>query len=184
MLGVPFSSMSQKITPEEWPFMPAWCKYTQAGRESTVSPSPQAQVLIGQMGKEGWMAVHHYCWGLAQLYRSHGVGLSQTEREFFMKSAVKEIDYVLANSPRNFMLRPELLTKRGSIFLMLKEYVQAEVNLKTAIKEQASYWPPYGYLSDLYFEQGKVLEARTILEKGLKIAPNAKGLKARLAKLR
>lgn len=184
MLGMPFSSMSQKITPEEWPFMPPWCKYTQAGRESTVSPSPQAQVLITQIGKEGWAAVHHYCWGLAQLYRSHGIDLSQTEREFFMKSAVEEIDYVLANAPRNFILRPELLTKRGSILLMLKEYVQAEVNLKTAIKEQATYWPAYGYLSDVYLKQGRIDDARSILAKGLKIAPHAKGLRNRMAQLK
>jgi tetratricopeptide (TPR) repeat protein len=175
---------TSKVEPDEWLFLPNWCKYTQAGKENAGSPSAQAQILIAQIGKNGWIHLHHYCWGLAKLYRSHGIGLTEEQRKFLMSSAISEIDYVLRNSPSDFVLRPELLTKRGSIFLMLQRYTEAENDLKTAIKKQATYWPPYGYLSDVYLKQGRVDDARSILEKGLKIAPNAKGLKNRLVRLK
>jgi tetratricopeptide (TPR) repeat protein len=174
---------------DEWPFLPAWCRYTQTEnpytpKETAVSPSPKARELIAMVGMKGWKALHHYCWGLAKLHRSYKIGITEEQRKFLMGSAISEIDYVLRHSPSDFILRPELLTKRGSILLVFGKYAEAENNLKTAIKEQATYWPPYGYLSDVYLKQGRVDDARLILEKGLKIAPNAKGLRNRKAQLK
>lgn len=175
---------SSVIQPEEWPFLPTWCRYTQDAGESISNPSIQAQGLISQLGKEGWSAIHHYCWGLVKVFRSYKIGITEEERHYWLSSAIGEIDYVLRNSPPNFVLRPELLTKRGHILLMLEKYVEAEKDLKAAIKEQTTYWPPYGYLSDVYLKQGKTGEARMTLEKGLKIAPDAKGLKNRMIQLK
>lgn len=181
---------TEHIEKNEWPFLPVWCRYTQVGPnpytrgENIVDPSPEARKLIAMLGKQGWSALHHYCWGLAKLHRSHRIGLAPKERTFLMKSAIDEIDYVIQHSPRNFVLRPEIITKRGYILLMLGQYVEAEENLKTAMKEQPTYWPPYGYLSDVYLKQGKTDEARAILQKGLKVAPNAKGLRNRMAQFK
>lgn len=179
--------LHETVKPEEWPFLPVWCRYTQAinpyNQESVTNPSPNARVLIQQLGEQGWKALHHYCWGLAKIYRSHTIGITEQQRDFLLNSAIGEIDYVLVQSPKDFILRPELLTKQGSILLMLKKHQKAEDKLRSAIREKADYWPPYGYLADIYLEQGNPIKARSILENGLKIAPNAKGLKNRLKNL-
>ena len=178
-----------EIAPEEWPFLPTWCRYTQTDnpygpKESVNSPSPKAQQLIDGIGREGYANLHHYCWGLAQLQRSHNTGLSQAQRQFLRQSAIRDIYYVLNNSPRNFVLRPELLTKTGLIFFMLGDYGKAERALTTAISEKPGYWPPYGYLSDVYVKQGRPDKARKVLQDGLRVAPGAKGLQTRLQALK
>lgn len=180
--------LTVRIKKEEWPFLPVWCRYTQAASpykepENAVNPSPQAQILIQQIGKKGWEALHHYCYGLAKIYRSHTIGLTEQQRDFLLNDSIGEINYVLENSPADFILRPELLTKQGYVLLMLKKYREAEDKLRSAIRENPNYWPPYGYLADVYIEQNNMIKARSILENGLKIAPNAKGLKIRLANL-
>ena len=173
------------IQPDEWPFLPTYCLHTLATGESLGSPSPQAQIIIAQIGMKAWTSIHHYCWGLAKIYRSHGIGLTTQERDFWLKDAISEFDYTLKHlSPNDSsLLRPELLTKRGTILLKLKSYREAEENLRDAIKIKADYWPAYGYLSDLYIELGDIEKAKSILEGGLKISPNAKGLKIRIKNL-
>lgn len=177
-------SRSTHFTPEEWPLLPTWCNYTRAGGEDEFNLSAEAKILVTKIGREGWSHLHHYCVALVNIFRSHNIGITEKERENWLKYAVGEIDYVLRNSPKNFILRSEILTKRGYVLIRLKRYAEAEKDLQTAIKEQPNYWPPYGYLADIYNEQNQIEKAKAILEHGLKISPNAKGLKDRLTKLK
>ncbi len=185
----PSQFSTDTVTREEWPLLPTWCRHTQAPNpygptENAVAPSPKAQRLINTIGIDGWKAVHHYCWGLAKLHRSFRAGLSSTERDFLRNGAIGEIDYVLEHSPTNFILRPELLAKKGSILLLLGMDRQAEDELKAAIGMYPAYWPSYGYLADVYLKQGNKDAARKVLKVGLEAAPEAKGLKNRLAALK
>lgn len=167
-----------KITIDERPFLPVWCNHVQ-GFES----DPRTIQFMNRVGKENWIHLHHYCYGLVQIFRSHRIGITLEQRQFHLGQAVNEINYVLKNASTRFVWRPELFTKRGLAFLLKQDYRNAENSFEDAIKENAKYWPPYGYLADLYLEQGKTDKARSILETGLKVAPNAQGLKNRMVKL-
>lgn len=168
----------EKISIDERPFLPIWCNHVQ-GFES----DPRTIQFMNQIGEENWIHLHHYCYGLVQIFRSHRIGISLSERYSHLARAVDEISYVLRFASPTFAWRPELLTKRGLALLFMKKHHEASDDFKTAIKENANYWPPYGYLADLYLEQGKVDKAKSILKTGLEINPNAKGLKNRIATL-
>ncbi len=169
---------------DEWPLLPTWCRYTQAGASIGFTlQSKQVQDFISQVGEETWLHLHHYCNGLLRIHQSYGINITEPQRQATLERAVGEITYVIRNAPSNSIFRPELLTKRGQVYLRLKKYFEAERDLQTSIKEKPDYWPAYGYLSDLYLEQGKLDKARLILETGLKVAPDAKGLKNHIQQL-
>lgn len=184
-LCMPILSIAYSIKEEEWPFIPGWCDYTQYGRKKDfyINAPANIEFLMNKVGKKYWMHIHHYCMALVNIYRSHGANLDEYQRKAELSTAIGGIDYVLERIPKDSIIRPELLTKKGYVFLRLKNYFEAERTLRTAIdagKMIEVYWPAYGYLADVYLAQGKADKAREILQEGLKVAPNAKGLKIRL----
>ena len=64
---------------------------------------------------EPFHAMHHYCWGLMKLNRALYLARSAQVSVFYFRDAILEFDYVLERSPENFILRPEILTKKGQI---------------------------------------------------------------------
>jgi|APTNR8051073442_1049403.scaffolds.fasta_scaffold03595_9 tetratricopeptide (TPR) repeat protein len=176
------SLSSEYIKKEEWAFLPKWCQYTMDGPHSGTK---QSKALFSQLGipEDKPVPLHHYCRALVSIFRSHAIGIKQTEREFHLQQAVHEIDFTFEWLPPNFSLSSEMLTKKGHALLMLNKYKQAEESLHEAIKQQPKYWPPYGYLSDVYLQQKQTEKAKAILRNGLKVAPDAKGLRNRLAKI-
>ena len=68
---------------------------------------------------EPFHAMHHYCWGLMKLNRALYLARSEQARTFYFRDAILEFDYVLERSPENFILRPEILTKKGQCLIRL-----------------------------------------------------------------
>ena len=187
LINIFFSNTSKgySIDDEEFAFIPEYCDYTQYGRLKELRHNPPKNIkpLIDKVGKENWEHIHHYCMALVNIYRSYKVGLVEYQRRGELFTAIGGIDYVLKNSSRDLVIRPELLTKKGYVFILLNEYSQAIEVLNAAIeegKQRGVYWPSYSYLADAYLAQGQIDKAKAILEQGLKIAPNAKGLRKRL----
>lgn len=177
------------IKEDERPFIPEWCDYTQWGRKKDYRTNhPQhIEFLMNKVGKRNWESFHHYCMALVNIYRSHQVNLDENHRRHELNEAIGGIDYVIRNSSKDLIIIPELLTKKGYALLRLGNYYDAERVLLEAVSEgkiKEPYWPAYGYLSDVYLAQGKRDMAKTILQEGLKVAPNAKGLKNRLSAIK
>ena len=63
--------------------------------------------------------MHHYCWGLMKLNRALYLARTEQARSFYFRDAILEFDYVLERSPENFILRPEILTKKGQSLIRL-----------------------------------------------------------------
>jgi len=131
----------------------------------------------------GFNAMHHYCWGLMKTNRGLLLARNQQARTFYLESSVIEFDYVLRNSPEDFVMAPEVLTKKGENLIRLGQKALGVQSLERAIVLKEDYWPPYAVLSDYYKQTGDAAKAHELLEKALTFAPDAKALTRRLEEL-
>ena len=164
--------------------LPRYCIYTQHFREFVPGGNnPEEIQRWGSMMGETFHHLHHYCYGLMFFNRATLLAREAHVRRFYLGNAIKEFDYVLQRAPQEFILLPEVLTKKGETFIKQNRGALAAEPLERAIGLKPDYWPPYAYLSDYYRETGDFKRARQILEAGLSAAPDAKGLQRRLSEL-
>lgn len=165
--------------------LPAYCKHTQEFRERVPGGADGAAI-------EHWKAVlgatyeamHHYCWGLMKTNRGMLLARSRQAREFYLGDAIQEFNYVIQRAPDEFILLPEILTRKGENLIRLGRGPLGVVELERASALKPDYWPPYTHLSDYYVSLGEPGKARETLERGLVHSPDAKALKRRLGELR
>jgi tetratricopeptide (TPR) repeat protein len=102
---------------------------------------------------------------------------------YYLDASIGEIDYVLHRAPPDFILLPEILTKKGDNQLRLGRPVAGQETLQKAMAIKPDYWPAYAVLADYYKEHGHPEVARQVLEKALEHSPDAEAIKRRLADL-
>lgn len=164
--------------------LPSYCQYTQDFRKHVPGGNNEAQVkhwyaTLGQT----FNAMHHYCWGLMKTNRALLLAKNKQTRTFYLGAAIDEYNYVVKSAKPDFVLLPEILTKKAENLIRLGKGAFAIAELDRAIELNAAYWPPYATLSDYYKHAGNVEKAREVLERGLSAAPDARSLKRRLAEL-
>ena len=176
-------AQAYKLTIDLLPLLPAYCPNTRGIRE--LAPDGKNPLATEHwersMGASNFMHVHHYCVGLADTHHALFNARTKQERDWYLEVSIKEFDYVLRRATPDFVLLPEILTKRGENLVRLGRAPEAIPNLMQAIDIKPDYWPPYAALSDLYKEAGDAEKARTWLEKGLAASPGAKPLRERLS---
>lgn len=172
-----------KLTIDLLPILPAYCPHTRGISELVPGGNnPQARERWETlMGASNFAHIHHYCVGLARTHHALFNPRTKQERDGYLEASIKEFDYVLRLATPDFVLLPEILTKRGENLVRLGRAPEAIPNLMQAIDIKPDYWPPYASLSDLYKEAGDTEKARTWLEKGLAASPGAKPLQERLS---
>jgi tetratricopeptide (TPR) repeat protein len=104
-------------------------------------------------------------------------------RDFYVADAINEFDYVIERSPRDFILLPEILTRKGMNMIQLGMGPQAVAQFEQAVELKPDYWPPYVSIADFYAGVGERAKAIEVLERGLKAAPDAAALIRRRADL-
>lgn len=164
--------------------LPHYCKYTQSFRDRVPGGNDQnrIQYYYATLG-DPFHALHHYCWGLMKLNRATFLARDLKVRNFYLTDAIGEFDYVLDRSPDTFVLKPEILTKKGQSLVLLGKGARAVLEFERAMSIKPDYWPPYAHLSDWYRESGETEKARSTLLDGLELSPNVNALKQRLAEL-
>ena len=172
------------LDPREVALLPPFCNYTQHFREHFSGGGDKAVI-------DGWTArlgpafhhLHHYCYGLMKTNRANLLVQDQTMRRFYLTDAITEYDYVIERSSNDFILLPEILSKKGENLIALGKGPVAVFQLNRAIQLKDDYWPPYAQLSDYYRDTGDQRKAREVLEAGLAKVPDAKALQRRLGEL-
>jgi hypothetical protein len=168
----------------EMSMLPRYCIYTQGYRETVPGGNNPSEIArwYSVLGKT-FHDMHHYCYGLIKTNRANFLVRNRRDRDFYLADAITEFDYVIGHAPPDFVLLPEIFTKKGENLLRLGSAPQGILELLRAIEQKPDYWPPYAALSD-HFKQAKDLtKARQWLEKGLAASPDAKVLLQRLAEL-
>ena len=164
--------------------LPRYCIHTQMFREKTPGGNNAQEI-------ERWFSVmgdtfhhmHHYCLGLMSNNRAMLLARDPQIRRFYLQNAIIEFDYILERAPQDFVLLPEVLTKKGENLIRTGKAPIGIGQLERAIELKPDYWPPYAKMSDYLKDKGDLQRAREILEKGLSAAPDAQALKRRLAEL-
>lgn len=183
--GVPgYPDNIDAYDPREVVLLPAYCKYTQLfrGRVPGGDNPDEIKRWYSIMG-DTFNAMHHYCWGLMKTNRAILLTRTRQYRMFYLNDAILEFDYVLRYTPKDHVLLPEILTKKGENLIRLGQAPLGLQELTRAIELKPDYWPPYAIMSDHYKAIGDVRNAREVLEKALSFSPDAKSLKMRLTEL-
>ena len=164
--------------------LPRYCIYTQLFRERVPGGNNPAEIQRWyQVQGQIFNAMHHYCWGLMRTNRALFLTRTREGRDRYLQEAILDFDYVIERAPADFILLPEILTKKGEHLIRLGRAPLALPQLQRAIELKADYWPPYVALSDYYKSQGDIKAARDILEKALSFSPGAGPVKKRLSQL-
>jgi tetratricopeptide (TPR) repeat protein len=164
--------------------LPRYCIYTQLFRDAVPGGNDQAVIesWYSSMGKT-FHNMHHYCFGLMKTNRARFLSPDERTRRFYLGDAILEYDYVLRTAPEDFVLLPEILTKKAETLVLLGKGPVAVIELERAISAKSDYWPAYAQLSDYYKSIGDTKKALDVLKEGLTQAPDAKGLQRRRSEL-
>jgi tetratricopeptide (TPR) repeat protein len=164
--------------------LPRYCIYTLSYRQHIKRGNDPTEVAkwYELMGPT-FHHMHHYCNGLVDTNRALLLAPNPRVRNFYLRASITEFDYVLERATPEFVMLPEILTKKGENLLRLDEYGEGLRALQQAIAAKPDYWPPYVVLSDFFKKKGNEDQAREWLERALKFAPDTKALTSRLAEL-
>ena len=164
--------------------LPRYCIYTQDFRAKVPGGNNQQHIdyWYSTMGQT-FHAMHHYCWGLMKVNRALYLSRDANTRNFYLIDSVNEFNYVLNHAPDDFVLLPEILTKKGQSLILAGRGALGVVELERAISLKPDYWPPYLHLSDYYRGVGNKAKAREVLQAALEKSPDVKTLQQSLAEL-
>jgi tetratricopeptide (TPR) repeat protein len=159
--------------------LPEYCAYMQAGPRAG---SPKADRYKEYLG-EGWIATHHYCYGLDKMLLALLNATVEIQYKHYLNSAIWEFDYVLDRVSNHFILKPEILSRKGMALSSLGRDAEAAHAFWSAMNLKPDYVYPYIQLSKLYSKKGEIDQVKRVLETGLKHSPNSPLLKEALSKL-
>ena len=165
--------------------LPRYCLFTLGFRLAKVAggeSQSETDAWYAHLGPT-FHSLHHYCWGMMKTNRAVLLARDPTTRRFYLTDSIGEFDYVIDRAPDDFLLLPEILTRKGENLIRLGKGSLAVFDLERAISLKPDYWPAYAQLADHYNSIGDARRARESLQEGLAQAPDANGLKRRLGEL-
>lgn len=184
LVGSPIHAGTQTVTAGEMSMLPAYCPDTQGFGygDASFNTSPRAGYWVGLMGKSFWH-MHHHCLGVLKARRATQPGMPGHLRKGFLESAIDEFNYVIERSTPNFIMLPEVFRMRGDAQLKLGQLSEAGDSYAVARRIKPDYAPAYINWADALVATGLKKTAMTLLEDGLRAAPESKELRASYAKI-
>ena len=178
------SAAPENISDGELARLPPYCQDVQAIRygNATYNPSPRAPYWVSLMGQAFW-ALHHYCWGLIHVRRSEAPGLQPVLRAGMLSTAVNDYFYVINNSPRDFVLAPEIYLRIGEARLALGQVGLAYEAFRLSRELKPDYWPAYVRWIDHLVRTNQKPAAKVLAAEGLRFVPNSAELADRFRRL-
>lgn len=164
----------EDISEAEMRLLPRYCADTQ-GFKYGYKESPNYQRWEQMMGQTFWH-LYHYCWSLLYMNRSNRAGIPNSKRQSQRELALGSYQYVIDNSPEDFVLLPEIYTKKGEVELLLKKISKANQSFSHARKLKPDYWPAYSHWAEYLISIGHKNDAFAIVKSGLRFSPRAKVL--------
>ena len=131
----------------------------------------------------GFLHMHHYCFAQNFIRHASLPSTKRTDRLGIYRMALGDLDYMLDKTPPNFLLRPEILVKKGQTLAKIGNTAEAVRTLTAAIEAKPDWDGGYVALSDFYRDLGKKGDAIAVAEKGFQVVPSSRPLARRLSEL-
>jgi tetratricopeptide (TPR) repeat protein len=160
--------------------LPEYCAYTNTTGmylRGTGIVSEGAKKWFAINGESNQKHIHHYCWAMLRLLRSHSAQASNQVKKNLRDSALADIDYSIENSTADFPLLAELLTRKGTTLTLLNRRREAFAAFKDAIKTKPTHAAAYYELAHLQWREGDSASAQATIASGLTELPNSEMLK-------
>lgn len=156
-----YALMPNEMTEAERRALPRWCEFTQSFDRTPRNPGHYDD-HVARYGV-GWTHVHHYCWALASLIRYFNFETSAQMKRTLADSALRDLDYVLRNSPEDFVLRFEILARKARVLMALQSLSEAH-----ALSEEIrAKWPDrsdsHGLVAEVLVQMNRHQDARNLL---------------------
>lgn len=171
-----FGQKPDNTTRAEIARLPEYCPHTM-GFDFGHMESPKAAYWANIMGNKAWLALHHYCWGLLKLARGQDARDPQIRQSFFGQ-AILEYTYVLNRAEPNFILLPEILTRKGDLEVQLGRIPDAYDSFLAARRVKPDYWPAYSKWAEVLIKSAQKAEAKKLVREGLQYSPNSEVLRS------
>ena len=162
--------------------LPPYCMYSQYFSWKYRPDEAEKKRWESALGPT-FIHIHHYCFALLKTNRALYLTKTRQFREFYLRDSLNEFDYVIQRAPDDFVLLPEILSKKGENLVRLGRGSFAVFEFERAVELNPKFWPPYAHLADYYKSTGETAKAKEVLSKGLAEAPDTKPLLERLAAL-
>lgn len=164
------------VTDEEIALTSPFCLDTEAfrGPHQCQPGRTQKSYYWQEVLGNGFCHLHHYCWAEVYLLRANRRSTNPAERKRQLKYAISEFNYVIRNSPPNFILLPEIYTRKGEAELRVSDFASADKSFSRARSIKPDYWPAYAGWIDVLIKAGRKDEAKALAKLGLEYSPNAR----------
>jgi tetratricopeptide (TPR) repeat protein len=164
----------------ERPLLPEYCAYTHPTGlfiKGTGTLSEGGKKWIAIHGDGNQKHIHHYCWAMVRLMRSHSAQATAQARKHLRETALADIDYSIEFSTLDFPLLAELLVRRGTTLTLLNRRPEAISSFKEAIKVNPKYAPAFYELAHMQWREGDRAGAQATIDLGLRDSPDSEMLK-------
>lgn len=165
------------VTDGEVALLPAYCPDTMGFKygDQFYNTSPKAAYWVSLMGPGFW-AVHHYCWGLANMRRAKSISTRSPLRLGTLEGVRADFVYVFEKTKPNFVLLPEIYTRMGEVELLLGNVAGAQEAYARARQLKPDYWPAYSEWAEFMIKANQKTAAKQLVETGLSFAPDSRTL--------
>jgi tetratricopeptide (TPR) repeat protein len=156
--------------------IPRYCASAQ-GFGTNYERTPEGQQWAARLGRRSFHAIHHYCWGQINLQRALRSSTPRRERDYLLGTIIADYDYVLEHADPDFVLLPEILTRKGEVELLRSRPADANKSFARARALRPDYWPAYSAWAEFLIYLGKKAEAKAIVKSGLEYSPESRTLR-------
>lgn len=163
------------VQESEMRIIPAYCEDTQ-GFKYGYKQSPNSRRWENAMGNTFW-DMHHYCWARININRANRPGIPKSIRFSIISNVIADYDYVLNKAPSDFILLPEIYTKKGEALLQIKQIDAAKSAFEHARALKPDYWPAYSQWAEYLISIQRHNEALKVVQEGLKYNSESRVLK-------
>ncbi len=126
-----------------------------------------------------WGSLHHYCDCLRFTNRALSAmsGKNKNDVGHNLHEALLGCDYVIAGSPPNFELLPELHLQKGVIYSLRGDTTLAAAEFSKTLATSTKHLGAYTGLADIYMRLKSNDKALEVVSTGLKYHPDSKSLR-------
>jgi tetratricopeptide (TPR) repeat protein len=166
---------STNWTEEDFALYPPYCR-ARLLRE----PKELEAYWSKQLGPKNFLHMHHFCFGLKALNLAYGNLRDKQRMTGQAYTVVRNFNYILEQTQRDFYLRPEALLNIARGYALLQEFKVARDKFEEALKLNPKLVDAWVGLSDMYYQNGQRADALRVLEKALEVAGEHKKITLRI----